>query len=246
MRGWKFLAGACVIAAVAGVLPARADGATATKSVIVIGDSLTWESAPRIRSGLGAAWTTNVSAIGGMPACGMIPLLQSTLVANPHPTVIAIETAGNALAPCMGGAIPGDDAFWARYRADLATLAATASATGAHVVFVAPPPTEEPSLSAIEAQIGAIARATPGWTVTTAASVAVTPAGTFTAFLPCLKNETAKQGCVGGQIRVRNADGLHLCPVSFATTGTKPCAVYSSGERRWAAAVVKAIKSAAR
>jgi hypothetical protein len=69
------------------------------------------------------------------------------------------------------------------------------------------------------------------------AATSVAPKNTFVWTKPCLSNETAAMGCSNGRIRVRQPDGIHLCPVTPAQPGH--CPMYSSGERRWAAAVTR-------
>jgi hypothetical protein len=67
------------------------------------------------------------------------------------------------------------------------------------------------------------------------AALAVAPKNAFAWTRPCLSGESASMGCSNGSIKVRQPDGIHLCPVTPAQPGH--CPEYSSGELRWATAV---------
>jgi hypothetical protein len=60
----------------------------------------------------------------------------------------------------------------------------------------------------------------------------------FPADLPCLPTERDLPACVDGRIQVRAADGTHFCPV--INPEVYPCAVYSSGSKRFGVAIADA------
>jgi hypothetical protein len=68
--------------------------------------------------------------------------------------------------------------------------------------------------------------------------------GTWTSTLPCLSTEGRDEGCAGGRVLVRAADGLHLCPaVAGADAGVVgSCGVWSSGAYRFGRAIAEAIE----
>jgi hypothetical protein len=65
-------------------------------------------------------------------------------------------------------------------------------------------------------------------------------------YMKCLESETAADGCAFGQIPVRTVDEaghLHFCPYRRDFTRIYTCAVYSSGEHRWARALMRLIRA---
>jgi hypothetical protein len=83
------------------------------------------------------------------------------------------------------------------------------------------------------------ARRFHGVSITDAPRNAVSNAGVFTATKPCLASEGAAEGCDAATqtIGVRSPDGIHLCTAGLEPDSQK-CTVYSSGEVRFAQAMV--------
>jgi hypothetical protein len=147
-----------------------------------------------------------------------------------RPDVVVLEAAGNAATPCMvdpttgkhyGDGSPG---FCAKYRTDLGAFFATASSTGAAMVFVTPPPAGGRLARHNRAEVGLIAiarseaRKYRNVVVSDVASLAVSGVkGSFAPTKQCLAAESAADGCARGNIRVRGPDGLHFCPVGYAS-----------------------------
>lgn len=71
----------------------------------------------------------------------------------------------------------------------------------------------------------------------------------FALRLRCLRDETAQDGCVDGEIPVRTLDAayhLHFCPYVADITFFFTCAVYSSGQTRWARATMSLLAGESR
>lgn len=158
-----------------------------------------------------------------------------------HPAVVLIETAGNDVTRCMRvhGALPaiGSSAYLLRYESALATVVAVSRRAGARVILLAAPPLLEPHLGAALAAIDEWAARTEHVEDALAPRRSVSLHDGFALKLRCLPTEAAQQGCVDGEIAVRTVDDyyhLHFCPRVRDLTFFFTCAVYSSGETRWA------------
>ena len=212
-------------AAVAGALPAN-------KTVLIYGDSLTWESRNKLLAQfpLTAGWTRVVRGDPYTAACSWIPQISSDLAAHPNPGFVVIESAGNIVDSCPNAATA------------LQQIADLVPDT-ARLIYLRTPasPLLQSRFDAVESAAGEA-----GYEIQTAPSEAIAPHATFSLTLPCLRAEGIKQGCgvapaAPGQILVRNpTDWLHFCPSPFTTRG---CGVYSSGEVRWAKSIGALIKS---
>lgn len=250
----RILVAALAIAALlATATPAHA---TATRhELLVYGDSLTWESTAQITAQFATrpGWTVVVHSFPGTAPCDWLGWLASDL-ATYQPTIVAVETAGNATRPCMADANGNAQAqdspgFLADYQADLAQFMQTVTATGAKFLYVNAPPMASPytlvwnqSIIDVNTIAASLAGQYHGVSITNGPRVAVsTPAGKFVAYKPCLPTETAAQGCVAKKIAMRTLAGLqagiHFCPSGLSGYPFYACSTYSSGEFRWARAL---------
>ncbi|HEY7138369.1 MAG TPA: hypothetical protein VIB48_25155 [Acidimicrobiia bacterium] len=220
---------------------------TPTRTAILYGDSLSFEIRQQVvfDAALGGIHL-EVSAFGGLALCDRLPDMRADL-ARLHPQVVVLEFAGNSFTPCMRdrtGALLkiGTPAYHDRWRADLATAIRLANAAGARLVWASAPVTGTAAGAAnvrwLQAMAGSVVAGNPGAQVAPAGD-AVLDRGAFSPRLPCLPDEGPAQGCTGGRIVVRAPDGTHFCPIDpRAIRGVVgDCPVYSSGARRFAAAV---------
>lgn len=228
------------------------------RTALMFGDSLTYESRFQIaaRIALKTGWTVRTHSFGYTAPCDWLGWLPADL-ATYHPSVVGILTAGNAGArPCMtdssGNAIPAwSDAYYAKYRADLDAFFATATATGAKVVFFSAPPFADPAWNAAAKQITLIATDLAfhyhGVSIDAAVRTQLSNNGQYIATKPCLTTETPAMGCgTDSRIPIRTLpglidSGLHLCPTGLQPGTFGVCSVYSSGEYRFGRAVANGL-----
>lgn len=261
MRRWGkgLVSFACVLAGLSSLMPANAGAAPSPQTAVVYGDSLTYESVTKIIDQFAKkpGWTQHWHAFPGFALCDFLAWLPDDLAAY-HPSVVTVEAAGNYTRPCMldanGNQIdPASPAFLAKYRADMNSFFATATASGAAVVWIAAPPMLDNAwntrINAMTKLAKQVAASYPGVSVSTYPRNQVSNAGVYTATKPCLPTETATQGCGSagaGQIWIRTIvgtqTGIHFCPAGLdsaypyrclPTSGTN----YSSGEYRWGTAI---------
>jgi len=196
-------------------------------------------------------WQLEVDAWPGIAPCDWLtgghPNFYDDI--KKRPAAVVIETAGNDRTKCMkvGGALPvvGSPAFIARYESSLSTIFSFSRAYGATVILLDAPPLLEPHLGAALATIDAWAQGVEHVATSSAPRDAVSLHGAFAVALPCLRGETAKDGCRRGWIPVRTTNAkyhLHFCPYDADFTYFFTCSVYSSGEVRWARATMRLLK----
>jgi hypothetical protein len=221
----------------------------------VYGDSINWESYPKgIKPALSGSYRVRSGAFPGSAPCDNLVFLQNDLInvakqkPAKYPSYVVFDTVGNSESDCMIDPstgqhyVPGSDAFYAKYTADIGAFAAAVHQIGAQLLFIAPPPMHNGSYSASEETRLESIEAATGDPVTDLPQHAVGPGDVFTSALPCLPTEHQTQGCVNGSITVRSPDGVHLCPQTLEFPD--PCPVYSSGEKRWGTAVGAAVDAA--
>jgi hypothetical protein len=183
---------------------------------LVYGDSLSEQSAPY----LAQSGTVGSRYFGGTAPCNWVAGLPNDR-ASFTPTKVLVQFIGN-LPACMAGR--GDPKT--AYEQDLTKIVNFWKAQNVPVVMIISPPNPTDSLAwARQAEQDVAANLN---IPVNDAGQSVLAAGQFTFFLPCQAFETPALGCGAeqpGQIRVRNADGIH-----FATAG------YSSGAERFATA----------
>jgi hypothetical protein len=249
-------AGAMSIASV----PA-ASAAVTPKSALIYGDSLTYESQWAIagRFATKAGWVQHAHEFPGFALCDLLAWLPADLAAY-HPSVVAVETAGNYARPCVVDANgnqldPTSAAFFVKYRADIHAFFKAVTDTGATVVWISAPPMLDAAWDSRIVKLNSIATEVaasyPGVSVSATPRNQVSNAGVYTATKPCLASETAALGCGlpgAGLIWVRTVTGpqtgIHFCPAGLdvypypclPTAGT----TYASGEYRWGTAVADA------
>jgi hypothetical protein len=234
--------------------PVTVGAATPPGRVLILGDSLTWESRVQIADQMATrhrSWAVSVVAFGGTAPCDWLPWLKAS-IATFHPTEVAFLTAGNQGPTACSSQPMGSEAYIAQYRADIEALYATATASGARVVFFMPPPFYDPVRDAA-------ARLVAGWATNLAyqypgVSIAnqvrsAFGSNKFVSVKPCLTTETAVMGCdpITHTIPIRTIwphldMGLHLCPSGlFGLPVNGVCPSYSSGEYRFARAIAAGV-----
>ena len=230
---------------------ATAGAATAVPkgTVLMYGDSLTWEARNTIADQLQAKhWTPVVHSHTGTAPCDWLAWLPSDL-ATYHPTTVGILTAGNTgwvTTTCMFETAYSA-AYYAKYQADLATFVATAKAAGAKVVFFAAPPVLDPGRDAAIKNLNAYGKSLAAQTGTSYSTGVRTAFATYDRYVqtkPCLATEAGLADCVSGQISIRTLPGyldygLHLCPVGIGPDGI--CSIYSSGAVRFGKAIATSL-----
>ena len=232
-----------VVIAAAAVLAVSGRVASATvtpKSALIYGDSLTYESRAWVTQEFAtkAGWVQHPHQFPGFALCDFQAWLPADLAAY-HPSVVAVESAGNTTRPCMldanGNQLdPTSDAFFAKYHADMHAFFKAVTDTGATVLWVDAPPmlnTEWDSrILKLEAVAKEVAASYPGVSVSTVPRNQVSNAGKYTATKPCLRTETVAQGCGlpgPGLIWIRTVvgiqTGIHFCPGGLEAGVPYPC-----------------------
>ncbi len=232
-----------------GIVLVRTSSATiipAPATALLYGDSIMFESSNQISSQFASkpGWSFKNTSYPGSALCDWSSQLQTDLDTL-HPQIVVLESQGNSITPCMrdaaGNQIPfGSQAWLDKYKSDLDYFFATATASGAKVLWVAPLPVSSPSSTKALQSLNQMAKTEAGKyhgiSVSGAPKNSVTTDGLFVWRKGCLPTESAAMGCgavVAGKIAVRSPDGVHLCPNNPEWLSTSPCNVYSSGEFRW-------------
>jgi hypothetical protein len=243
---------ACIVAVI-GSAPASATTTVSTKTALIYGDSLTWESYWAIQAKFATKkhWIFHNLSFPQSAPCDWLGRLASDLAAY-HPTIVAITSAGN-VSSCVTDADGNAQAvntpgYYARYQQDLGAMFSEITATGSKVLFMEAPPFADPDRNAAVPQILGIAKTLAkgyhGVSVSSAINTALSKNGKYTAYKACLPSEAAQNGCLKGQIAVRTLTGvqagLHLCPIGLPSFPWF-CQIYSSGELRFGNALVETI-----
>lgn len=245
---------ACVLVSVG--VGSGAGAATTPKTALIYGDSLTNESRFQIanRIALRAGWTATVHAFPSTAPCDWLQWIDADLVTR-APSVFGIMTAGNTgQTTCMAGLAMGSPAYYDRYRADLETLFAKVTATGARVVYFNAPPFADPARNAAVIEINKIALNLAykyhGVSISGSVRSALATSGKYAQSKPCLATETAAMGCDPATLKIAIRTlpgypdfGVHLCPSGLPAGSNSVCATYSSGEFRTARAMVNQVVS---
>jgi hypothetical protein len=183
---------------------------------LLYGDSLSQQAGPY----LAQRGTVGDRYYGGSAPCNWVNNLSNDR-ANFTPDRVLVQFIGNTPA-CLNGRDPQT-----AYVQDLTRLVDFWRAQGVPVTMIISPPTPTDMLAwAREAELSVAANLNVP--ANNAGKAVITDTGQFTYFLPCQAFETPALGCGAeqpGQIRVRNADGIHF-----------PKTPYSSGAERFAAA----------
>lgn len=232
---------------VVGSGPSRA---ATSRVALLLGDSLTAETARVFQPPAG--WQLAFIAKPGMAPCDWLtnatPDFYSAMAV--HPAVVIVQTAGNDSTGCMRmhGSFPavGTQAYLSRYESALSTIITVSRQDGARVILLAPPPLLEPHLGAALTAVDNWASRVEHVAISYGPRRSVSFHDGFALQLHCLPGETAQEGCVDGEIPVRTLDDyyhLHFCPLVRDLTYFFTCAVYSSGETRWARATMSLLGS---
>jgi hypothetical protein len=242
-RLWAWAAAALVTLVVAGVAavvlhrPAPRPGGL----VILYGDSLATEASGDFVNALRRTTDAEVvtRVVPGDAPCDALDDMQADLARRP--TVVVISYAGNNGTGCVRGPAGEEltgDALTARYDADVRRATEMFATAGTRVVLVGGP--DAPGLpggasAAIADDYHRIVNEWAGRDLgqvryADAAAVVSGPGRAFAAQLPCRSDEGAAQGCTGGEVAVRNPDGIHFCPGAYQGL---TCDVASPGARRF-------------
>ncbi|ADP83711.1 hypothetical protein [Pseudofrankia inefficax] len=201
--------------------------------LLVYGDSLIVESQEPFRQAAldAGAHAIELRAWSGTAPCDWVNDVPGQ-IRDFRPTVAVIAFSGN-LPACMAGRD-----LLTGYRQDVTTMVDQLVSAGVQVRLVEEPARKVDTVdasgrTALGRLWATIARETPNTRVVRA-DLAVTAAGRFVPSLPCDPGEPCGPD---GQIIVRAPDGVHFCPHPVVPAGI--CSVYSSGARRYGAAVAR-------
>lgn len=202
---------------------------TAIPRVDVFGDSVSWESKSWILKALSHRAEVHPHVFPGTSLCMWFPEMREA--AAQHPAMVLLTFGPEFRAPCDHTTDPIREA-----QDDAGTVAQIFR--GSKVVFAADPPAVDFTGQArLHAAYESVAKAHPNVSVNYP-DRAVAPDDKYSEYLPCLPDESAAMGCIsafGRVIRIRQPDGVHLCPVTPPIPGQ--CPMYASGERRFGTAI---------
>ena len=216
--------------------------------ILYYGDSLAAESARYVRASVtahGRATITDRSVPGTSP-CDWTTAIKLDL-SRGRPDAVMVETFGNNISRCQirNGVRPAPKsaAYWTAYERDLLALVQRFPAGVPLWLYAAPAARNDlaggySQKARMLALMDRIAAGRPNtWSVDAGAAVE-SPAGAYTAYLPCLLDEACAGSPTAGSNRVRALDGLHFCPVIVSATiaQLRSCPVYASGAKRFGAA----------
>jgi hypothetical protein len=198
--------------------------------VLLVGDSLAWESANAFRFALGPNAQLDTMVFPMTAICDWLPGLPKE-VETFRPDAVVAEFSGNSFTPCMddgfGGRLTGV-AKVDKYRRDSATAMTMLTKYGATVYWAGAPvfrnhPSGNDGILALYRsmpQRHRLARFIDSGS-------AITPGGKYTDQLPC----SSLDHCAPGQktVVVRSPDGTHFCPTGMDNR----CPVWASGAVRF-------------
>jgi hypothetical protein len=243
------LAVASLFGMVSSAVPAAA---APRETVVVYGDSLTWE-AKDFLAVLGAAngMATDVRSFGGTATCDWFADMRTHLL-KVRAKVVVLAFSGNNITPCMrphGAYLVGED-LRAKYAADTKTAISLARSTGARVVLVGAPRSHGSGHDwdfLHETYRDVAARASTFVDYVDGGRL-IAPGGAWSRTRSCLAHERRIVNADGtrscnraNKIAVRAPDGAHFCPGgAMAVNGiTTTCRKYSSGAFRYASTIVR-------
>jgi lysophospholipase L1-like esterase len=218
-------------------------------SVVLWGDSLTWESRGVVQTALSdrSDLRFETRAFGGTAPCDWLTDMAARAAGV---DVAVLQFSGNSYGNCMKDPGTGEllegDAVVDKYERDVRYAIEQFRSHGARVLLVGSPPPPDATVAEPRVAVQQVYRALAvriGGVDYVEAAAAVLDRGRWTATLPCLPVEDESRGCRGDHIRVRAPDGLHFCPVVLPTDDgvVGGCPVWSSGAYRFGNAIADAI-----
>lgn len=223
--------------------------------VEVWGDSIAGQASPYISFylGLSGKATSRIHTFPGTALCDWFPDMRSELTspAGYHPQAVVIQFNGDAFTPCMkqaNGVPYSGQGLINKYASDAAYVIALFTRAHIPVYFVSTPIGRAQSTQYVgNTPLGVMFSQLPGRFPAGGlvrfinGAAAVEWNGHYTDTLPCLPWETCTGHWPDGTrtVVVREADGVHFCPVKEVPAGggfTK-CPVYMGGAARYAMAI---------
>jgi len=206
--------------------------------VVLFGDSMLSETSAAVRASLRAlkpAWEVEVRAFPGTGICSWLDEMRAT-----DAQAVALLFTGVVFTDCILNQRKWPEA----YLSDAASAASIFRAKGTEVIWLGwPRPARHVVSPHLDDTIWHYYKQVAGEYGEHVADPGVAlfdPAtATYPMTMPCLT--PSELGCAGGRVRVRDARGGHLCPL---TDLSGPCPVYSSGVRRYALAAARAVADA--
>lgn len=242
--------------------PAIAVALPTPKTAVTYGNTLTWESIPNINSWAATknGWTITPHTFVGTGFCTWNTWLEND-IATKNPSIIGVAPMSNPPDPTGADLTCGKDAngiafevgspeYYAEFENNVNWFFATATASGAKVVYFESPPVSDPVRNAVLKEQGVRAKVIAGQyhgvSYSKAIFTALSKNGKYTDTKPCLADELALPDCVDGQIIIRSQSppiqaGSHLCPGGLPPEYPWFCETYSSGEYRFAKALVNTL-----
>lgn len=203
------------------------------------GDSITCDAKSLLKSYHASVKGTPLDVVCSPLAspCDMLPDIRARLRDDIPPRILALEFYGYNRTRCVGAPTDGGVGygvltaqFQDAYEKSFDRIKRSADWVGTPVFWVTPPPhpasDPNPDLNTTIAGWAA----SRGWTIIDAGAAVANGSGDWVEFLPCQVTESTLQGCVGGQVKVRNADLINF---QFVSPGG-----YSGGAMRWASAAI--------
>lgn len=235
-----------------------APAAVASAPVIgIYGDSIAFQSIPWSDAAIhDRGLRVRGLRFPGLAACDVVPSVLADLSApRAHrPRVVVVSSVGNSVTECMrteagGLAEVNSPEYLTAYDDALRAIAEATAVAGVPMLFTWGPSSSPfgetwDGSGHIALIAAALADEHPHLRVVDVGASVMGADGDYGVYLPCLADETADDGCVDGEIRVRvsEADGHFHCRESeTAPSGwPRPCPVYSSGARRYGEALAAA------
>lgn len=214
------------VAVLAGAIAQREPPPPPEGLVILYGDSLSMEASIGFVPELNriADVELHVRPVPGISPCDALEQMRADVALEPD--VVVIQFVGNNASPCVlgpdGEKLRGT-ALVERFEADVRTATELFATNGTRVVLVGGP--HAPGLPS-KASLGiadAYNRIVNEWAGRDLgrvryADAAATVTGEDHMYedrLPCREDEGPSDGCVDGEVTVRNPDRIHFCPTEF-------------------------------
>ena len=214
------------VAVLAGAIAQREPPPPPEGLVILYGDSLSMEASIGFVPEMNrmAEVELFVRPVPGISPCDALEQMRADVAL--HPDVVVIQFVGNNASPCVLGS-DGEQltgrALVERFEADVRTATELFATNGTRVVLVGGP--HAPGLPS-KASLGiadAYNRIVNEWAgrdlgrvrYADAAATVTDEDHMYEDRLPCREDEGPSEGCVEGEVTVRNPDRIHFCPTEF-------------------------------